>query len=106
MNDHTSQKTGRFVVTPAFDQTPAVPLPADNYLIAPDIIRLVKTMYLPPSEGSHTDWTMWYDWVGQTEAEIFFTPPNFPIQAIQQLGYPENDIEDIFQDENVSDNGF
>lgn len=88
---------------PDFDHTPNAPIAADNYLMTYDIIRLVKAIYMPPPIGTDTDWTGWYDWIGSTEAECFFTAPNFPQAAIQQLGYPHNDDEDIFQDENDHD---
>ena len=81
-----------------FDQTPDPSLPADNYLMTFDILQLIKTMYIAPSTGTHTNWTDWYDWVGRTEAECFFTPPNYPLAAKQQLGYPEEDDEDIFEE--------
>ena len=87
---------------PDFDHTSDARLPADNYIMTYDIIRLIKAMYMAPPGGTDHDWTTWYEWIGRTEAECFFTPPNFPLPAIQQLGYPQEGEEDIFQDENVS----
>jgi len=83
---------------PDFDRTPDPPLAADNYLMSFDIVQLIKAMYIAPPSGTDTDWTLWYDWVGCTEAECFFTPPNYPVAATHQLGYPEEDDEDVFED--------
>ena len=99
LNDHSSQRTRRFVVMPDFDHTPDPRLPADNYLTTRDIIHIIKTIYMPPPSGSDTDWMVWYDYIGPMEANAFFTAPNYPLAAVSQLGYPRDDDNLLFPEE-------
>jgi len=105
LNDHSSQRTGRFIMPNDFDRTPAELKSVDNYLMTTDVVVLVKHVYLEPS-GQMQGWKGWYEWVGKSEADYFFTPPFYPYMAVTQLGYPtqmeQADAEDSM-DEVASD---
>jgi len=60
---------------------------ADNYMMAPDIVKLIKELFNPPNDDQN-NWNEWYNWIGEEEANKFFTPNYYPLIASMQLGYP------------------